>query len=434
MTRRDFIGSAGLALSAAAVSDPLGAAEGGKLKLAIVGTGERGALDWGQPIMRQFQDAVQVVGLCDINAKRAAAARQLMGTNAPAFTNFDQMIRETKPESVLITTIDATHWRYNTRAMELGVDVISEKPLCTDEGQCQAILDTQKRTGRKVTVTFNARHSQQAKKVKQLLLENAVGDVLSVDYHEYLNTTHGADYFRRWHHLKENSGTLLCHKASHHFDLANWWLDSTPQEVSAWGDLKFYGRNNTYRGTHCRTCPFQQQCKFYWDVTKNSDYQKLYVDCESEDGYLRDACVWREDTNIYDAMSVRVRYETGAILTYTSNTYLPYEGQSVSFNGTKGRLDAQSFGGGGFVRNEVRLTRSFGKSELVHDVEEQGGSHGGEDDSIQELVFHNAGRPDTLHLRADLRAGALSSLIGIAAYRSIERGGVPIKIADLIRF
>lgn len=168
---------------------------------------------------------------------------------------------------------------------------------------------------------------------------------------------------------------------------------------------------------------------------KNPDYKTLYVDCESGDGYLRDACVWREDTNIYDAMSVRVRYENGVILTYTSNTYLPYEGQSVSFNGTKGRLDVQTFGGGGFVQNEVRLTRSFGKSELVHDFERPGsGSHGGEDASIQRFVFRNAGQPDPLQLRADLKAGAMSSLIGIAGYRSIERGGVPIKIADLVRF
>jgi hypothetical protein len=134
-------------------------------------------------------------------------------------------------------------------------------------------------------------------------------------------------------------------------------------------------------------------------------------------------------------MSVRVRYENGVLLTYTSNTYLPYEGQSVSFNGTKGRLDAQSFGGGGFARNEVRLTRSFGKSEVVHDSESHGGaSHGGEDTSIQDFIFRNPGRPDPLELRADLKAGAMSSLIGIAAYRSVERGGAPIKIADLIRF
>lgn len=432
MTRRDFIGSAAVTASAAALLEPLAAQEDRRLRLAIIGTGERGALDWGRPVAQDFRDVVRLVGLCDINSSRAAAARQLIGTDAPVFTDFEQMIRQARPDAVLITTVDATHWRYNTRAMELGVDVISEKPLCTDEAQCQAILDTQKRTGRKVTVTFNARHAADAMKLKQLMMEKAVGDVLSVDFHEYLNTSHGADYFRRWHHLKENSGTLLCHKASHHFDLANWWLDSRPLEVSAWGELKFYGRNHAFRGTHCRTCPCREKCDFYWDVMKNPDYKALYVNCEAEDGYLRDACVWREDTNIYDVMSVRVRYENGAILTYTSNTYLPYEGQSVSFNGTKGRLDAQTFGGGGFVQNEMRLTRSLGKSEVVDIAPPGTGSHGGEDASIQDSVFRGSGRPDPLQLHADLRAGAFSSMIGVAAYRSIERGGTPVKISELI--
>src|SRR5437763_392954 len=100
-------------------------------------------------------------------------------------------------------------------------------------------------------------------------------DVVSVDFHECLDTSHGADYFRRWHRLKQNSGTLLVHKASHHFDLANWWLDSMPMEVTAFGDLKFYGHNNSFRSTHCRVCPYKQQCKFYWDVTQNPQYVKL---------------------------------------------------------------------------------------------------------------------------------------------------------------
>ena len=281
MTRRDFISTATVAALAAAFSEHASAQGAGKLKLAIVGTGERGALDWGRPIAQDFRDVVQLVALCDINGKRAAAARELIGTDAPAFTDFDEAIRLSKPDAVLVTTVDATHWRYMTRAMDLGVDVICEKPLCTDERQCQAVLDAQKRTGRKVTVAFNARHAADAKKVKQLLMEKAVGDVVSVDFHEYLNTSHGADYFRRWHHLRENSGTLLCHKASHHFDLANWWLDAQPVEVSAWGDLKFYGRNNSFRGTHCRKCPFDSQCSFRWDVLTNADYKKLYVDCNA---------------------------------------------------------------------------------------------------------------------------------------------------------
>jgi predicted dehydrogenase len=433
MTRRDFISTAALAGSAAAISGPLRAQDSRKLKLAIVGTGDRGTLDWGQPLVEDYGDVTQLVGLCDINGKRVKAAQELIGTRAPVFTDFDRMVQETRPEAVLVTTVDATHWRYITRAMELGVDVISEKPLCTAEDQCQAILDTHQRTGRKITVGFNERHEVQSKRVKQLLLEKAIGDVISVDFHEYLDTSHGADYFRRWHHLKENSGTLLCHKASHHFDRVNWWLDSRPVEVSACGELRFYGRNHAFRGTHCRSCPFQQKCDFRWDLTKNPDYIKLYANCESEDGYLRDACVWRENTNIYDTMSVRVRYDNGVLLTYTANTFLPYEGQSISLNGTKGRLDLQGFGGGGFRYGDLRLSRSFGKSEVVRDVEKPlAGSHGGADASIRNLIFRDQHSPDPLGLRADVKAGALSSLIGIAAYRSIERGGVPVKIAGLV--
>jgi len=312
--------------------------------------------------------------------------------------------------------------------------VMTEKPLCTDEEQCLSILDAQRKSGKKVTVTFNARHDPEAKKVKELLMEKAVGDVISVDFHEYLDTSHGADYFRRWHRLKENSGTLLVHKASHHFDLANWWLDSTPVEVTAFGDLKFYGRNNSFRNTHCRVCPFKQQCKFYWDVTQNQSYVKLYVDCESEDGYLRDGCVWREDINIYDTMSVVVKYENGVFLNYTANTYLPFEGQAISINGRRGRLDYNEFGGGGFGNKGLRLTRSFGKSEVIQDLEaRRAGGHGGADTSLHDLIFRGSQGSDPLGLRADLRAGARSSLIGIAAYRSIERGGQTVRIKDLVK-
>src|SRR5207249_5259399 len=336
---------------------------------------------------------------------------------------FDRMIKETRPDTVVVTTVDATHAHYIVRALELGCDVMTEKPLCTDEEQCLSILDAQRKSGKKVTVTFNARHDPEAKKVKELLMEKAVGDVISVDFHEYLDTSHGADYFRRWHRLKENSGTLLVHKASHHFDLANWWVDSTPVEVTAFGDLKFYGRNNSFRNTHCRGCPFKQQCKFYWDVTQNPQYVKLYTDCESEDGYLRDGCVWREDINIYDTMSVVVKYENGVRLTYTANTFLPYEGQSISINGSRGRLDYNEVKANGFTNNEVRLTRSFGKSEAVTDIEQaRAGGHGGADTSIQVLIFRGSPGSDPLKLCAGLRAGALSRLVGISGRYSLGYG------------
>ncbi len=261
LTRRKFIAGTSAALAAAAAS-PLAAQARKPLRLALVGTGSRGTFTWGIPIVKGYKDVVEYVGLCDINSKRVKVAQGMIGVSAPTFTDFDEMVKTTKPEAVMVTTTCGTHYRYVVRAMELGCDAITEKAMCTDEAQCQAIIDTQKKTGKRVTVTFNARHGPEDKKVKELLMEKAVGDVIALDFHEYLDTSHGADYFRRWHRLKENSGTLLVHKASHHFDQANWWLDSEPVEVSAWGDLKFYGRNNSFRSANCRGCPYKQQCKF----------------------------------------------------------------------------------------------------------------------------------------------------------------------------
>ena len=436
MNRRKFIAGSSAALAATSFSaaNLSATTPQRKLKMAIVGTGSRGSFTWGREVMAGYSDVVEIVGLCDHNGKRVEVAKKLIGTAAPTFTDFDRMIRETRPETVMVTTVDAIHARYIIRAMELGCDVMSEKPLCTDEQQAQAIIDAQKKTGKKITVTFNARHGLKDKKVKELLMQKAIGDLISVDFHEYLDTSHGADYFRRWHRLKENSGTLLVHKASHHFDQANWWINSTPVSVTASGDLKFYGRNNSFRGTNCRSCPHTKECKFYWDVTKNPRYVQLYVDCESEDGYLRDGCVWREDINIYDSMSVMVKYENGVLLSYTANTYLPYEGQAISFNGTKGRIDCNEFSGGGFESDDLRLTRSFGKSELITDLGPQReGGHGGSDTSIHDLVFRGLPKDDPLGLRADLRAGVLSSMIGISARRSIENSSRTIKISDLVK-
>ncbi|MEP7272224.1 MAG: Gfo/Idh/MocA family oxidoreductase [Acidobacteriota bacterium] len=436
LSRRAFVagGSAALAATASSAANLSVGSNQRKLRIAIVGTGSRGSFTWGREVVAGYSDVVEIIGLCDHNGKRVAAAKQLIGTGAPTFTDFDLMIRTTRPDAVVVTTPDALHARYIIRALELGCDVISEKALCTDEEQCQAILDAQKKTSKTVTVTFNARHGLKDKKVKELLLQKAIGEVISVDFHEYLDTSHGADYFRRWHRFKENSGTLLVHKASHHFDLANWWLNSQPASVTAAGELKYYGRNNSFRSTHCRPCPHKQQCKFYFDVTKNERYMKLYVECESEDGYLRDGCVYDEKIDIYDTMSVLVKYENGVQMNYTANAFLPYEGQAISFNGTKGRIDYHEFSGGGFKSDELRLTRSFSKSEVITDFgPPREGGHGGADSSLHDLLFRGIPKDDPLGLRADLRAGVLSSLIGIAARRSIERGGQLIRINDLVK-
>ncbi|MBC7874870.1 MAG: Gfo/Idh/MocA family oxidoreductase, partial [Ferruginibacter sp.] len=257
---------------------------GKKIRLALVGTGARGSSLWGREIIKTFGEVTEFVGLSDINPGRLEYVKKVLNVSCPVFTNFEQMVKETKPDYVVVTTVDATHDEFIIKALQLGVNVITEKPMTTDEVKCKKILDAEKKSGRKVTVAFNYRHSVHAMQVKELLAKNRVGKIVSVDFNWYLNVHHGADYFRRWHGRMAKSGSLWVHKATHHFDLVNWWLNSEPVEVTAYGSLQHYGKNNAFRGTKCRGCEHKDKCKFFWDITKDERQVDMYVKNEHHDG------------------------------------------------------------------------------------------------------------------------------------------------------
>jgi predicted dehydrogenase len=388
---------------------------------------------WGVDLAKRYSDALEFVGLCDTNAKRLAAGRELIGVECPTFTGFEEMLDKVRPELLMVTTVDATHVEQITRALARGIEVITEKPMVTDERQCRDVLAAERKHGRKIIVAFNYRYAPKHQKIKELLMSGEIGRVTSVDFNWYLDVQHGADYFRRWHRLKSRGGSLWVHKATHHFDLINWWLGADPVEVSAYGELNVYGSRGPFRHTHCRPCPHKARCPFYFDLTKNARLMKLYAEAEDVDGYYRDGCVFREDVDIYDTMSAVVKYSTGAQMNYSLNAAMPFEGYRLAFNGTKGRLEVRDYERQPWPveeDSEAYLTKNFGKREKIPMPHIKGG-HAGGDDRLREVIFRNA--PVPTHMRLpDSRAGAMSCLTGIAARRSVEQRR-PVQIAELIR-
>lgn len=435
--RRTFLAAGGAAAASLFLSAPSrGVAapsrRSARRRYAIVGTGSRGSTMWGASVLKRHGDAVELVGLCDVNRKRAELVRRRLNASCPVFTDFDRLCDEAKPELLTVTTVDATHAGYVVRALNRGLDVITEKPMVTDEEQCRAVLEAEKNSGRKLIVGFNYRFAPKHVAIKETLLSGAIGAVKSVDFNWYLDVHHGADYFRRWHRLRRNSGSLLVHKASHHFDLVNWWLDSGPEEVFAFGSLNHYGKNGTFRHTNCRGCPHAAKCPFFWDMTKERDLMELYADCESEDHYLRDGCVFREDVDIFDTMNLAVRYRNGVQMSYSLNACMPIEGYRIAFDGTQGRLEVRDHERQPWkpeVETEIFVTKNFGERVAVP-VPEAAGDHGGGDDVLRALVFAPTPVPDHLRL-PDSRAGARSCLTGIAARRSIDERRA-VRIDDLV--
>lgn len=399
-----------------------------KKKYALAGASTRAFYMYAKPLTTSLKDYAEIVGVYDVNRVRAGILSKENG-NIPVYDSFEGMIAEGKPDAVIITVVDAFHHEYIIKSLEAGCDAITEKPMTIDEEKCKAILEAEKMTGRKVFVTFNYRFGPYVTRIKELLREGTIGDILSVDFEWMLDTDHGASYFRRWNRYMQKSGGLLVHKATHHFDLVNWWLEEDPEEVYAFGTRRVYGAGKKEKGSRCLTCAYKNRCDFYWDINRDGHSGRYYLEAEKDDGYIRDKCVYDEDIDIYDTMSVNVKYSKGALLTYSLTAHSPYEGWRIAINGAKGRIEAEEFHSGQRSSEPVQEIRLYNRSGEIttYRISKSQGGHGGGDERLLRMII--AGDiPDPLGHQAGSRAGALSVIIGIAANKSIsEKRSVSIK-------
>ncbi|MFI7697824.1 Gfo/Idh/MocA family protein [Nonomuraea sp. NPDC049480] len=420
------------------------------MRYAFVGLGHRAQM-YVDALLGEWRDAGTIVALCDTNRTRMDYYVERIGQEVPCFApaEFDKVLE--LADAVIVTTVDATHARYVCAALDAGRDVIVEKPLTVDAEGCAAIAAAAERSTGKLIVTFNYRYSPRNSAVRRLLMEGAIGEVTSVHFEWTLDTIHGADYFRRWHRDRANSGGLLVHKSTHHFDLVNWWLGTAPELVFAQTDLRFYGAGNARkRGLEERPergqgAPGLGTDPFILDISTDPRLKRLYLDAEHEDGYIRDQDVFGEGITIDDNMSVLVRYANRTILTYSLHAHAPWEGYRVAFNGTAGRLEldvverewtsphaaidpsatAKEHAAGSWER--LTLHRHWSRPEEVP-IETGAGGHGGGDKLLLNDVFRGPDN-DPLARQAGYRDGIRSVLTGVAANLSAA-SGAPVHLTD----
>ncbi len=438
-------------------------------RYAIVGTGGRSRM-FTDAICKDFADHAQLVAFCDTSQVRMDYWNQYVadtyGTDKlPTYKadKFDDMVKKAKPDVVIVTSVDATHHQYIIRAMELGCDAVSEKPMTTDEHKVAAIFDAIERTGQTLRVAFNYRWQTTFSKVKEVILSGAIGTPTLVDFQWRLDTRHGADYFRRWHREKQHSGGLLVHKSTHHFDLVNWLLDDHPETVFAAGGLMFYGEDNAkrrgvdapyerYTGVpEAKDDPFG----LFMDTTmspngvsKGNEMKALYLDAEAESGYIRDRNVFGGENKwpvtSEDTVSLSARFTKGAALSYSLIAYCPWEGERLCVNGTEGQVEYFGRGSGHIIAGQsdeeltkdqyqgeqyIRLQRMFEAPQEL-EVPKATGGHGGGDSRLLTRIFIPDSPPDEMGRDASHIDGAASVLTGVAANQSIATGQA-VKLASL---
>ena len=404
-------------------------------------------------MVNHVPQAVELVGLCDPVVARCQDACEGYGLSAGCFSDYDRMLAETHPDLVVVVSPEHVHAEHIVKALDAGCRVATEKPLCTTAADAARILEAEQRSGSSLFMGFNYRHIPLCSKIREVVCSGAIGRPVSVDLTWYLDYRgHGASYFRRWHRLLDKSGGLLVTKASHHFDLVNWWIGDHPERVFAECARNFFGKGHgPYQGTRCRDCAHQSECPFFFDIGDRArKSRELGYKANIVRDYEGDTCVFSDDIDIYDTMAVMVRYAGGAILNYTLNAAVPYEGWNLAINGTKGRMESgitdNKPSPGWQARHQIvgpkgQLLKGAGyrvtdwpDAYAIHVMPHAGDDyqirvpniadgHGGGDQRVFDAFFMGTlDGNDPLALFATARDGAMSMLIGAAANQSAATG------------
>ena len=438
-------------------------------RYGLIGTGSRAGMYvramTGTQLGAEGVPAVaRLVAWSDVNPGRLDVyEREVVAAGHPVPARYspdelERMIRDERLDRVVITTPDFTHADYVVRSLRAGADVVVEKPLTIDAESVRRIGEAIADTGREVITTFNYRYSPRNSTLRRVIADGEIGAVTSVHFEWALDTVHGADYFRRWHRQKANSGGLFIHKASHHFDLVNWWIAATPVRVFASGGLRFYGAENAAarglgerpaRGTGATGDPFAL------DLAADAHLKELYLDQEHHDGYLRDRDVFDAGITIEDNLAALVDYDSGATLSYSLNAHAPWEGYRVTVNGTEGRAELEVVERGAVLigedgrvvvdpsmhpgyspEDEVRpdierlVVQRHWEGARVVPIPEGIGSHGGGDAYLLQHLFDRVTDDAPLGRVAGYADGVKAVSVGIAGNVSLATGE-PVRIVDL---
>ena len=420
-------------------------------RYAIVGVGSRAYL-YLRALTGEHAAHGELVALADTNAGRLERAAAFVAAAGGEPTLYDaedygRMLQTCEPDRVIVTSPDYTHAGYIAAALGAGADVVTEKPLTIDAASCRRIVAARERSGRSLRITFNYRYSPPRTLVKQALMSGIIGPVRAVNFEWQLDTHHGADYFRRWHRNKANSGGLLVHKATHHFDLLNWWLGSTVTRVRATGARVFYRPETadalglSPRGERCTGCAAFDRCRVKLDLRRSRALTGLYADNERYDGYFRDRCVFSPDVDIEDTMAATLTYESGAVVNYLLTANNPREGYRAVFHGERGLLTLETTErsyvreDGGLVRPGLPETSSVVVQPLFSPpyalaIPAAQGDHGGGDAVMLQHLFGEIA-DDPFERAADELAGVWAAMVGIGANASIAAGGEAVELAEL---
>ena len=414
-----------------------------KITFAVLGMGNRGTVYAGMQL--RYPEEMKVTAMADVRPERLEAANKYL--ELPKDRIFDSaqalFAQPRLADILVISTQDAQHREHALEAMELGYDLLLEKPISNKLEDVVEIANVAKRLGRKVIVCHVLRYAPFYQQVKKLLQSGTIGKIRSLEAAEWVGYYHYAHSFVRgkWHR-KDVACPMILAKCCHDMDIIYWLLDQNCEKISSFGSLDHFTAKNLPEGAAERCedcaleCPYHAQRFYLPRVPKwptNVIHPEPTVENITELLKTTDfgRCVYRMDNDVVDHQTVNMRMADGATVTFQMNGFANADTRTIHVVGTEGELY------GNFRTKELWWQR-FGQPRQDVDVAllgtETRGHGGGDAGLIRDVIRFYRGDEDFDASAVTLIERSVEShFMSFAAEESRLLDGQPISMNEFKR-
>lgn len=323
----------------------------------VIGAGSRGTIY--TDIMAKQPEKFKVVGVAEPIKERLEYIKEKHGIPAEnCFDTWEKILAVPKMADIaIISTMDRMHLEPSIKALEAGYDLLLEKPAAPTPEECATILKKAKECGRKIIVCHVLRYTPFFMKLKKIIDDGILGDVISIEHIEGVGNLHQSHSFVRgnWGN-SERSSFMLLQKCCHDLDILQWLLSKDCRKIQSFGSRTYFRAENAPEGAPERCvdgCPHADTCyynavKLYYDDKNNLWFreaaaQKHRPTDEEMLEALRTTqfgkCVFRCDNDVVDHQTVNMEFDGGTTVSMTMSAFTK-GGRRVHIMGTKGELNA----------------------------------------------------------------------------------------------
>lgn len=422
-----------------------------KYSVIIIGAGSRGLRYAGH--MNQYPEKYQVVAVAEPVKHRRDYLKKLCGiAEENCCDDWKELLSRPKfADVVVVATMDNMHYEPALKAIEMGYDLLLEKPAAQTAEQCIDLVNAAKEKGVKVLVCHVLRYSPFFRRVKELVMGGTVGEIMSVIQVEAVGNIHQSHSYVRgdWHREEETTPMLMA-KCCHDIDIIQWLIDKPCRKVSSFGELTYFKPENAPEGAPERcagnecpaaqTCPYKSEKIYLRSETgmraalgRGFATEFMPTDEEAMEALLHTnfgACVYHAGNNVVDHQVVNLEFEGGATASLTMNAFNE-GGRYIRIFGTKGELYANASDTEITVYTfEDKKHRHIPVTKTVESIE---GGHGGGDHGIVVELYEYLSNNYVGFCAADIETSVKNHLIGFAAEEARKKTCV-VNVADYLNF